>query len=64
MTPPATEQDTGRSAYCHADGHEFCHPQDVYVQRPGGKRYGPVLTLTCTCRCHRGKTRRARGESR
>ncbi|WP_228974921.1 hypothetical protein [Streptomyces sp. DH12] len=58
MTAPATEQDTGRSAYCDADGHEFCHPQDVYVQRPGGGRYGPVLTLTCTCCCHRGRTGR------
>ncbi|KAF0649227.1 MULTISPECIES: hypothetical protein [Streptomyces] len=53
----ATGRDTGRSPYCGEGGHEFCHPQDVYVQLPGRPRIGPVFTIRCSCPCHQQATR-------
>ncbi|MEV5447015.1 hypothetical protein AB0N23_31400 [Streptomyces sp. NPDC052644] len=58
MTAPTeTERDTGRSPYCDEGGHEFCHPQDVYVELPGREPIGPVLTIRCSCTCHQQAAR-------
>ncbi len=45
---------TGQSGYCLLHEHWLCHPQDVYVERPGRPPVGPIFSITCTCACHTG----------